>query len=78
MKYEIIIEPKNKEDCGQCTFKKLNIKGNLTQTFKEWYCMLFDKILVAWDVYDKEHKPSRCLECKKVTTNFENTPELDE
>ena len=78
MKYEIIINPKNNEHCGKCTYKKMNTKGNNCGLFKEWYCMLFDKILVAWDVFDKEQKPTRCGDCKILTKNFINMPELEE
>lgn len=79
MKHEIIIEPKNKEYCGNCTYKRFNLTGNLAQIFREWHCLLFDKTLVSWDFYDKEQRrPSRCPECKKLTTNFENMPELQE
>jgi len=78
MKYEITIGPATDQYCGQCTYKKMNHKGFPGGEFDEWYCMLFDKILSSWGVYELKEKPTRCGDCKLLTERFMNMPELDE
>ena len=78
MKYEIIIQPQDDQYCGKCTYKEINDKRHFLTGFNDWYCLLFNRILGSWDFRDKEERPTRCYECKKLTTNFMNMPELDE
>jgi hypothetical protein len=73
-KYEIVIQPKDDQYCGKCTYKAKELKGSPAFAYNEYKCLLFHRILST----ERNNKPSRCVECKLVISNLEKMPELEE
>ena len=79
-KFEIIIEPEDKEYCGNCTYKEIGQFKDLIAhaVCEDWYCMLFDKSLCRWIAnIEQPVKPERCRDCRDLTERFEEMKELD-
>ena len=74
-RFEIIIKPLNDSYCGKCTYKTSRMESLGSFKFERWVCLLFMADLTIWG---QDKKPWRCVECKKLTKNFEKMPELDE
>jgi len=73
LKYEIIIEPEDRQYCGKCTYRDERVEKIYNGYFSEFSnCLLFKERLGSY-----KGNAERCGDCKLMCENFYKMPELD-